>query len=96
MKIESNLIIEKNDLDYMLSRYLRSYLFYHKNKAPEAVEIPMIPAIKNGFSKEGEMIPVKFTEFKPEIVAPQEVLELPAEEEVVEEVPKPKKAKKES
>ena len=85
MKIEDNLLIEKQDLDYMLTRYLRSYLFYHKNNPPAEIEVPMIPAIKNPWSKDSSMIPVKFVEFKAEIVTPAEVLELPDKVEEIEE-----------
>lgn len=72
MKIEDDMVIEKLDLDYLLRSYLRSYLFYNKNIAPNKIVIPMIPAIKSDMS--GEMVPVEFVEFKPEQVTPEEAL----------------------
>lgn len=84
---DSKMIIEKTDLDYILTMYLRSYLFYNKGKPPEAVVIPMVPGFKNPRDPKMEMIPVEFVEFAPEPVTPQEALELPAkaEDEGIEE-----------
>ena len=80
-----NMVLEKRDLDYILSAYLRSYLFYNKNTPPKEIHVPMIPAVRNFRDKAGSMIPVKFEEFKGESVHPQEILETPEEEEIKEE-----------
>ena len=82
---DNRMIIEKLDLDYFLTAYLRSYLFYNKGKPPEEVTIPMIPGFVNPRDPKKEPIPVRFVDYTPEPVTPQEALELPSKVEEVED-----------
>jgi len=74
MKMTESMIIEKRDLDFILSAYLRSYLFYNQNESPEKITIPMINEVRN--FRDGKLIPVEFVEYMPEAstVAPEDAL----------------------
>ena len=50
--------IEVRDWNYIMSAYVRSYMFYAKNKAPERVIMPMFQTVKN--LSTGEDIPVEY------------------------------------
>jgi len=65
MKIEESMIIEKRDLDFVLSMFLRQYLFNNRNTPPKSIVISMIPEFKN--FQDGSIIPIEFVEYKPDL-----------------------------
>lgn len=65
MKSES-IIIEKNDLEYILAAYLQAYLFYNQNKPPEKITIPKMSAVTlRRSATESITVPIEFVEEEP-------------------------------
>jgi hypothetical protein len=84
---EKIMVIEKRDLDFALSAFLRSYLFYTKNEPPDKVTISKVPDIKN--YQTGKPIAVEYVEYVPQegAVEPEEALMAQPEEAKAEEAP---------
>jgi len=42
MRVEDDMVLEEQDINYVLAEFLRSYLFHHRNVMPERILIPKV------------------------------------------------------
>ena len=64
MKMESgSIVLERNDLEYVLVAYLQAYLFYNQNKPPEKIIIPKMSTVTlRRSATESVTVPIEFKE----------------------------------
>lgn len=56
---QKSIDMEPRDINYIMAAYIKSYMFYNKNEAPERIVFPMLQSVPHPY-KAGVQVPIEW------------------------------------